>query len=155
MRRTHKALEEAEIILFVLDGSIVQGNIQLLNDNRAIYILNKSDLGIIPENKALVNEREYIELSALRGDNLELLIEALEKRLGRADNDFPIIGNTRQQEMIALLLGNIRKAIEQIKSYPELAAEELKKGIDTICQLKSSKTPDILNSIFKSFCIGK
>ena len=155
IRRTRIAVEESEIILFVMDGSISQTDLELLEDPRTIYILNKSDLGIQPENRRLLANKEYIELSALTGENLELLIDAIKERIGAIVQDVSLIGNIRQQEVIAGILGNINRALQQIESYPELAAEELKEGIDSICQLTFAPSPDVIDNIFKNFCIGK
>lgn len=167
--RTRKAIKEAFGIIFVCDQSegILQEDIELLGsvrkeseqvgkaEKRIIGVLNKNDL---PPAKSGWNfEFPVISVSALKGDNIDLILPAIGKIVAW-DNKPPLV--TRERHLDALRRANI--SVERAKAgiennlTPELIAYEIKEALNIIGEITGEVTSeDILNRIFSEFCIGK
>ena len=93
------AVEESEVVLFLLDGSESLSNLDLeiisklrkLN-KQYITILNKIDKksdGLIKEDLKKKGVENYLEISAEHSKNLNKIKQELEKRSTKADIEFP------------------------------------------------------------------
>ena len=175
--RTFAAISKAQIVLGVLDGSIE--DVVVLRDAKAladavseadcrlILVVNKADLGVnknVIANNLLVsfvdNQEDIIRLSAKTGFGLEKLRERLfnlEKSL-IADENSTFVTNLRHFEALseaAVYLANARASLAS--SLPsDLVAEDLRLATRTLGSITGAVTDsDILQNIFRKFCIGK
>jgi tRNA modification GTPase len=97
-------------------------------------------------------------ISASRGDGLSELIAAL---VGYAQDFFGsaeagLIARQRQRDLLRQAAGSLQRSIEVIGSGEELAAEELRSAAYALGRLLGQvDVEDILDAIFREFCIGK
>jgi tRNA modification GTPase len=97
-------------------------------------------------------------ISARRGDGLPELIAAL---VGFAQNYFGgseagMIGRTRQRELLQETAASLRRSVEVVGQGEELAAEELRMASHSLGRLLGRvDVEDILDVIFREFCVGK
>ncbi|MDI6840324.1 MAG: tRNA uridine-5-carboxymethylaminomethyl(34) synthesis GTPase MnmE [bacterium] len=158
--RTRKAINEAFGILFVFDKSdgILKEDFELLTyikGKKIIGLLNKCDL--TPAKYSQNFEFPLISVSALRGDNIDLIPTAISKLVSRA-NESPLI--TRERHLDILRRANIRvekaqKGMDDNLAH-ELISYEIKEAINILSEITGEITSeDILNRIFSEFCIGK
>ncbi|MCK4353132.1 tRNA uridine-5-carboxymethylaminomethyl(34) synthesis GTPase MnmE [candidate division WOR-3 bacterium] len=184
--KTRKAIKEAFGILFVVDKSvgILKEDIELINyvkdsagvhpphkGKKIIGLLNKCDLPPAPPeanvplaqkadwNKVVAEPfkvRSLISVSALRGDNINLILSLIAKSVS-SNNRPPLI--TRERHLNALRRAKIctERAEKEIKNLtPELIAYEIKSALNTLGEITGEVTSeDILDRIFSQFCIGK
>lgn len=98
------------------------------------------------------------EISASRGDGLAELIAAL---IGFAGNYFGsdqggLIGRERQRKLLQQTVASLQRSIGAIGEGEELAAEELRMAAYSLGRLLGRvDVEDILDVIFREFCIGK
>ena len=170
VRLAKKKAEEAELLLIVLDGSeaLDSDDIEVLQGaagRRAIFILNKSDIGIkfTPEALPSVIHRDRIvHTSAKLGTGTEELKDAIRGLLtsGNAHTDGSEIILTELRHKLALEkaangLTSFLKLLENGDS-PEFLAIELRAALDSLGEITGEvTTEDILGRIFSKFCIGK
>lgn len=156
IKRAKARAEDADLRMVLLDanGPFNKESRQLIDKN-AIVVVNKIDLPHQPLPKVM-NDVETIEISVTRGEGLD----GLERDL--ADRVVSIIGAA---EPIVLTRARHRDALEEVKvaldravaaSMPELIAEDLRIAGRSLGKLTGSvDVEDLLDVIFRDFCIGK
>ena len=167
IERTKKELKQADICLWLLDGSVPLddeelGYLRSLSAQEHIVLLNKADKAcVVTEDDihAIVPESSVISLSAKTGEGLELLKEAiLSIATGNGSLDAGLNVTARQ-------LGEVRQALEAIVEAETAVVDGV--GQDVVAGLLGGArlalerllglTCDdaLLDSIFSRFCVGK
>ena len=173
IQRTYSALKKALIVLLVVDTtnplSHILGRINKLrelisSDQHLIIVANKTDIGQpntlrILEDVPLADHEQLILLSAKRRDNLNNLVATMKDMIDtEGHEDKTIITNVRHYDA----LNRAAEAIERIKSGMEqqISGEFLTRDIHDCMNALGEITGQITNNeilehIFKNFCIGK
>jgi tRNA modification GTPase len=169
VKRARKALNQADLVIFVMDGSenITKDDIRIMNElknKETIIIINKSDLpqliDIDKVKKSLPN-KPIINICATQGTGLNELKKTIREIFfaGKIlSTDALIITNLRHKEALKSSLKNINTAINAIEDNLsfEFVAVDLRESLDNLGLIVGETvTEDILNEIFSKFCIGK
>ncbi|HEY2810022.1 MAG TPA: tRNA uridine-5-carboxymethylaminomethyl(34) synthesis GTPase MnmE [Rhabdochlamydiaceae bacterium] len=164
VRRSKSAMQQADLILLVLDASLemcAEGK-ALLDDaprDKTLLIWNKIDL---PANAAPRLDFPYsARISAKEGTGLEELKEQIDRIIwnqGAPSKEEIVITNVRHQQAIKNGIDALDLIITGLKSgvSPEFVSMDMRvllKELGTI--LGTNITEDILTAIFSKFCIGK
>ncbi len=167
IRRTHAALDRAELILHVLDASapLTSEDIDLLRQLKErphIVVLNKSDLPrALDLCDSLNDPSSVVELSCANGTGLETLKDAIQKRVWKGVNtpeNIEVTINARHQEVLRRARESTRNTLQALRTdLPlELVAIDLRMAADAVGEVVGkTTTEDLLNSIFRQFCLGK
>ena len=155
VERSKKTIEEADIVIVVLDGSkdIDSQDQEILNitkDSKRIVVYNKSD--VAPRENAL-------QISALNKD-IQPLLDELCSVIGIEDDVFskPALNNARQIGLLKQAKNSLDKAKEDaLADLPiELIAVSLNSAYSSILEiLGESNQTDFSKEIFSRFCVGK
>lgn len=174
VRRARERLEQADLILAVLDASdlaspsscnfldtVVTPSIaQSCNGNsqHLLLVLNKSDLLLAGDLDLSPELPPYLLLSCLTGEGLNGLLEALRKELttvcGDPSTGPPLLTRARHQH-------HLQGCLEALGHYKQakdvaLAAEALRIARGHLaCLTGGGGTEEILDIIFRDFCVGK
>lgn len=167
IRRSLRALEDADCILVVFDGSMPldaedRDLIGKVRGRNSIIVVNKSDLdekisfaGLLPHNSPLVR------ISTLTGEGLELLkslIVTTNLRDWKEEREGVVITNLRQKQAIDQAVSALGRAAETLRREQplEIYALELREALEHIGSITGAVTHEaILDKIFSGFCIGK
>jgi len=164
VRRSIAAIESADIVLVVFDGSQPlsaedQRVLDEVREKSAILIINKADLPRkiekidLPENQ--------VSLSCWTGeglDNLKAMIADLVKQGVVNPREHAWAVNQRHKTALEQTRESLQKALGSITSNlsPEFIAMDLRGAIDSLgLIIGATYTEDILERIFSDFCIGK
>jgi len=150
-------------VIFVLDSSAENASSTLkealkLIDPRqeSLTVFNKVDL--TPE-LSVKREADAIYLSALTGDGMPLLLDAIREKAGFTDSDSSeFIARQRHIDALDRAQTHVWKGVDQLETYQagELLAEELKLAQHALGEITGVvSSDDLLGLIFGSFCIGK
>lgn len=156
IERAKREAEIADLILMVLDGSSKETmedlrGLERIDKNKAIIILNKVDLG--RESGA-----RGIAISALKGDGLEELENAIINKVVSSDGDGQVLISQRQQECLIRAKEALQRARNSVKigAGEELVAIDLRGAIEALDQsLGNGIGEEVVNAIFANFCVGK
>jgi len=169
VRRSHIHIEQADLILFMIDGAgtiddkdknIARG----LQGKNVIIVVNKCDCGM-QDNKGEIKEffsqKDHVEISALYKKNIEDLKKKIVENVLQGHHLEPgnlVVSNIRQIESLDQCL----KAMERAEKYFserlsfEFISEEMKIAVNYLDQVTGRNiNQDLLDKIFASFCIGK
>jgi tRNA modification GTPase len=156
VRRARARAAEADLVLWMIDGRDQDGG---QPDAGPVWVvLNKIDLD--PAAAGLGPDAEHIrfEISASRGDGIQHLIASLvafaQDYFG--SSEVGMIGRERQRKLLLETATSLQRSIGTIGEGEELAAEELRTAVHSLGRLLGRvDVEDILDVIFRDFCIGK
>jgi tRNA modification GTPase len=160
IRRSKRACQDADIILYVLDVTAPQEIDVELPPEKTIGIWNKVDL---PHAKPLPNlPFEYVvELSAKEGVNLDALhkaIDALIWQKGAPRRDEVVITSLRHKEALQEAVSCLERVVNGLlhKESAEFVAFDMRACLQSLGQIIGKNiSEEILTSVFSKFCIGK
>src|SRR5215207_8079090 len=156
VRRARARAAEADLVLWLADGPDAEFD----HDGAAPVwrVRNKIDLDLAGRPLAEGPGGSAFAISARSGDGLPQLIAAL---IGFAQNYFGgteggLIGRTRQRKLLQETAASLRRCVQVVGQGEELAAEELRVAAHSLGRLLGRvDVEDILDVIFREFCVGK
>lgn len=158
VRRARARAADADLVLWLADSSGVESEGQGETTAPVWVVRNKIDLGLADRPLAESSSGRAFRISASRGDGLPELIAAM---VGFAQFYFGsseggLIGRTRQRKLLQETAASLGRCVEVIGEGEELAAEELRAAADSLGRLLGRvDVEDILDVIFREFCVGK
>lgn len=173
IERTYKKIEQASIVLWLLDASTALMQWGMLADNilpkcegkKLIVVLNKMDM--LPEGHAELLEKalfdieyDHIFISAKNGENIDALQSKLLDiaTLPELSSNDVIVSNVRHYEALSLALESIQRVKNGLAMQlpGDLISQDLRECIYHLSDIVGEVTTDqVLGNIFKNFCIGK
>ena len=156
VRRAKARAADADLVLWLTDNMPAA----MQNDGTAPVwmVRNKIDLEERTRPLADASGRGFFQISASRGDGLPELIAALVEFAQSyfGGGDAGLIGRTRQRKLLQETAVLLRQCIAVVGEGEELAAEELRRGANSLGRLLGRvDVEDILDVIFREFCVGK
>ena len=166
IRRARARAAEADLVLWVTDvsagGRMGTEMAQLKEGPPHWLIQNKIDLLRSTPAQSKKDEHEFIfSLSAKEGEGLEELIAALAQFATDlfAGGENAVVTRARHREMLEQAVAALDRAVaEGADASPreELIAEELRQASSALGRLTGRvDVEDVLDKIFRDFCIGK
>lgn len=157
--RTYRAIKKADIVLFV-DSRSPQKSFAnfkvLLKDKKIIFINSKSDL------KTHSKEKGSYSLSSKTGEGFDAVYKTIKEEVdvylkNFIDNNLFLI-NSRQKKILEQAASLLEKTIVSYESTNDLAvaASFLRESFNMFKELQGyNNKNEIINNIFKGFCVGK
>ena len=157
IRRTQKQIEQADLVIQVVDGSKAPLDLKVFDERNSVLLLNKCDLGVHQR----WEEFNGVRFSCRERVGLEDLNEAIWDRVMGAKvklDDLRVAINARHQACLQTakeLLAAGGHTLRDGKS-PEFISIELRGALDAVGEVIGKvDTEDLLGKIFSEFCIGK
>ncbi|EKV32168.1 GTPase and tRNA-U34 5-formylation enzyme TrmE [Caenispirillum salinarum AK4] len=159
IRRARARAEQADLRLAVFDGAewpAVDDHTLSLVDDSALVVVNKADLGAVPEAPA-VNGQPALPLSVKTGRGLDTLLERLTALVAdrlSGGSAAPALTRARHRAALAECVDALARA--QAADLAELAAEDLRLAVRALGRITGRvEVDELLDVIFRDFCIGK
>lgn len=166
--KSKKSAENADLIIYVVDASSPLDEndkdiIEFIKDKKAIVLLNKTDLDMVIDETELsrLTNHEVIKISAKNHtgmDEMERVITDMFFEGNLTFNDEIYITNARQKEA----LQEAKVSLDQVQNSISIGMPEDFYTIDLMNAyevlgtiLGESVDEDLINTIFKEFCMGK
>lgn len=146
--------EQADIKILLFDGTRELDAATLsLKDDRSLVVFNKSDeAGFhVP-----VEERDVVQISVLCNEGIEKLIERIVSILKNivGQSNAPTLTRARHREALENAYTYLESSM--VAPLPELAAEDIRMAVRSLGSLTGRvDVEDLLDMIFRDFCIGK
>ena len=160
VRRALSQAEQADFKIIVVDplkASALTPEIFSLIDRDTIIVLNKSDLKSPTFNS---HNLPTILISAKTGLGVEGLLDTLKQKVRErfAISEQPSLTRARHRDALEDCLSSLNRfsSISSLIKQPELAAENLRAACVALGKITGRvDVEDLLDIIFKDFCIGK
>lgn len=169
VERSINNISNAELIIALFDDSRTfddqdQKILDLIEGKKTIILINKIDLGknLIKENEKLKKfKNNIIEFSTINETGLDKLYNQIEElfKLNELDcESTEIITNNRHKQQILYALEDVAKGRESLETHMpvDITAICLKDILERLAEITGENvSEDIINEIFKKFCLGK
>ncbi|HHJ9443785.1 TPA: tRNA uridine-5-carboxymethylaminomethyl(34) synthesis GTPase MnmE [Streptococcus pyogenes] len=165
VERSKKALQEADLVLLVLNASekLTDQDRALLNlsqDSNRIILLNKTDLEQKIELEQLPDD--YIPISVLTNQNINLIEDRINQlffdNAGLVEQDTTYLSNARHISLI-------EKAVQSLEAVNDglalgmpvdLLQVDLTRTWEILGEITGDAAPDeLITQLFSQFCLGK
>ena len=170
VERTRKALEEADLIVYIVDSSLPMDEndfdiIRMIKDKKIIVLLNKSDLNVCVTEEEIKtyfsDEIKILKTSMTGKEGIDRFAEIIKEMFLTGDisyNDEVYITNMRHKEAIKDAYDSmlqVRKSIEN--AMPEdFYSIDLMSAYASLGKIIGEEVgEDLVNEIFSRFCMGK
>lgn len=168
IKKTKESLEKADFVIIVLDSSKELSKedyeiLDLCKNSTGVVLVNKSDLQQTLSMQEIRNlsGKDVISFSAAKGDGLDELESYIKRQFIESkieEKDDLYITNARQKEALVQTKDSLEKVLESIElGMPEdLYAIDLTNAYESLGKIiGETLEEDIINKIFKDFCMGK
>ncbi|MGL4534475.1 MAG: tRNA uridine-5-carboxymethylaminomethyl(34) synthesis GTPase MnmE [Fusobacteriaceae bacterium] len=167
VEKSELLIKQADLVLFVIDSSNyleeedyrIHENIKASN---VIGILNKIDMKRKVDLSKLTKVTHWIEVSAKENIGIELMEEKLYSYIIKGEIEDSsqklVITNIRHKSALEKTKDAIENIFETIDTgLPmDLIAVDLKEALDALSEITGEiSSEDLLDHIFKNFCVGK
>ena len=164
VERSKKAVEEADLVIFVCDGSQPlteedEAIIDLCSEHEnAVALINKTDLGnaVEPGDLPFVN---VIRICAKDGEGLDQLSDVVEEMF---ENNIPcdgsILTNARQFDACRRAYEAMLRSLHSLGlgMTPDAVLTDIEEAMNAMGEVTGAIVrEDITNRIFERFCVGK
>ena len=174
VERSKKAVENADLILALLDGStglpasearaaemLAPLEIAAKSGKPWLLLLTKSDLGrgtgVAPDEDWRTPEA-IISLSSVTHEGFEALEAAIRTLYPAPKGDTSLVTNARQADAIRRALDSVRAAKDALQSgmTPDVVLTEVEQAENALGELTGhTAREDMVARIFERFCVGK
>lgn len=169
VERSIKAYKDADLVLYVLDGSVEIDNddfdiMDNIKDKKVITIVNKSDLGIKLDRNEILKRinTSIIEISAKDESGIENLYTIIKDMFFIGDiksNTVDIvITNSRHKNLLVSALTSLENCVNAIDMgfSEDLLVIDLTDSYNYLGEIIGENLgEDIIDKIFSEFCLGK
>ncbi|MGC2522325.1 MAG: tRNA uridine-5-carboxymethylaminomethyl(34) synthesis GTPase MnmE, partial [Stellaceae bacterium] len=153
LRRARRRAEEAEIRLFVFDACnpADAAGAAAWPGPDTILVANKTDL--VAASRRL--PAKALSVSAPTGEGLDVLLDMLATRIAAAyRSEAPALTRARHREALEETAASLARALAA--KLPELRAEDLRLALRSLGRITGTvDVDDVLDVIFRDFCLGK
>ncbi len=162
--RSRQAVENADLVLFVCDGSqeLTEEDRKIMElcceRENTVALINKTDLGsvVVPSDLPFVN---ILNICASTGEGLEQLGDVVDLLFaGDTPCDGSILTNARQFDAIRRSYDAMLRALQALKQglTPDAALTDVEEAMQAMGEVTGATVrEDITARIFERFCVGK
>ena len=158
IKKAIQAVQSADVIWLVVDASTVtkihieqqRKHIPREKHHALLTVANKSDLSDeLPESID-------VAVSATSGENIELLLDQTLKKSGYSTEKSSFSARERHLVALEAFLGHITQAGQAPGAVADLVAEDLRLAQQCLSEITGEyHSEDLLDNIFRTFCLGK
>ena len=168
VEKAKKAAQDADLILYLADATseITEEEkeiLALISNKKSIILLNKIDLCEAPDTSVLeeLTGQKVLCISAKEEEGLDALYDTIEKMFFQKElsynEDLYITGERQKQSLLDAYeaMGKVLDSIEA--GMPEdFYSIDLMQGYESLGEITGeSVDEDLVNTIFREFCMGK
>ena len=166
VRRARSRAASADLVLWLIDAQLrsCEEREETLNDavtakgNAELWFVRNKVDEVGPRVSGLTFGHPRFDLSAAQGHGVPELIAALGEFAGTffGSGEGAVVTRARHRLLLGEAAGGLRRAVSLPDGSPELVSEEIRMSVHSLGRLLGSiDVEDVLDVIFRDFCIGK
>lgn len=163
-----ECIDRADLVLYVIDCSKELNEndfsiIEKIKNKKTIILLNKTDLNRVVEQKEIENmtNKQVFPISAKCNEGLSEVRDCIKNMFFQGElnfNDQVYITNVRHKEALADAIASLKQVLQSMEDeMPEdFLSIDLMSAYERLGEIiGESVGEDLINTIFKEFCMGK
>lgn len=163
-----ECIDRADLVLYVVDSSRELNEndfaiIEKIKNKRAIILMNKTDLEVVVSKDQIekLADKRVFPISAIRDKGLDKVRECIKEMFFNGElnfNDQVYITNVRHKEALEEAIRSLKQVLKSIEDeMPEdFLSIDLMSAYEKLGEIiGESVDEDLINTIFKEFCMGK
>ncbi len=160
--RARAALKQADLTLIIFDGSrpfdlADQNLIDEAREKSCIAVINKNDL---PKriDETQLPESEVFHVSAINGAGIDILLDAIYSKVTDLTPEAVIITRERHRDLLLQAGEALNKTLQSFEKNlsEEFIAADIQYALDHLGRILGKIfEDDLIDQIFREFCIGK
>lgn len=169
IKKSYGLKDDCDLIFFVIDAlePFCLEDIEIYNsfsEKHIVFLVNKIDLvskEVLKKIQSQTKLEPYLYISALKNEGIDKVKEEIKNFINRFSDNLSvntIAPNLRQSKLLMDALYSLEKSIEEFnENLPEdIIAFRIEEAIIALGKIIGENIePDILDTIFANFCIGK
>ena len=165
IERTFAAIEKARIVLWLIDQKPTEAEIADMaarsKGRTLVVVCNKSDLEIHQNLQISIPDSQFVRISAKTGIGISQLEEVIYQSadIPALNESDIIVTNARHYDALIRAHESLQRVLDGMTSQlsGDLLAEDLRLALDQLSEITGTQiTPnEVLENIFKNFCVGK
>jgi tRNA modification GTPase len=158
IRRARLRAEQSDLKILVIDASEPKLDPTLKNllDAETIIVRNKIDLSDAKPISSELSSYSILSISALKGEGIEFLLQKLKKEIEARfiDHGTPPLTRTRHRKALEECTQHLDRGLNAF--IADLRAEDVRLAMRSLGRITGRvDVEDLLDVIFRDFCIGK
>lgn len=159
IRRAAAQAAKADLKLLIFDAALwpeADSSTLQWRDAAALCVVNKMDL--YPGKAAEILAQGFIPVSIQTGEGLEILLGQIEQIVASRLDGFDTPGLTRERHRneLNLCVESLNRVLSAGGDAPELVAEDVRLAMRALGRITGrAGVEDMLDVVFREFCIGK
>ncbi len=157
VRRARDRARTSDLVLWLVDASDEAASALASGDDHAPVWIVRNKVDLVTTKDALESARSF-DISAANGEGVPELISALVSYAGDyfGSGEMALVSRVRHRTLLREVVDALARAEQAAREGDELLAEELRIAIHSLGRLTGRvDVEDILDVIFREFCIGK
>ena len=165
IERTFAAIEKARIVLWLIDQKPTEAEIADMaarsKGRTLVVVCNKSDLEIHQNLQISIPDSQFVRISAKTGIGIPQLEEVIYQAadIPALNESDIIVTNARHYDALVRAHESLQRVLDGMENQlsGDLLAEDLRLALDQLSEITGTQiTPnEVLENIFKNFCVGK
>jgi tRNA modification GTPase len=165
IERTFAAIEKARIVLWLIDQKPTEAEIADMaarsKGRTLVVVCNKSDLKSHQNLQIFIPDSQFVRISAKTGIGIPQLEEVIYQAadIPALNESNTIVTNARHYDALVRAHESLQRVLDGMTSQlsGDLLAEDLRLALDQLAEITGPQiTPnEVLENIFKNFCVGK
>ena len=165
IERTFAAIEKARIVLWIIDQKPTEAEIADMAERSKgrtlVVVCNKSDLEIHQNLQISIPDSQFVRISAKTGIGISQLEEVIYQAadIPALNESDTIVTNARHYDALVRAHESLQRVLDGMENQlsGDLLAEDLRLALDQLAEITGTQiTPnEVLENIFKNFCVGK
>ena len=153
VERALKAIEGADVVVYVLDGTKNTTPEDIVTSGKVIYVYNKCD----KDGFSVKTEGDNVfKVSAMKGIGIDSLASAIASVYEEGAYDSDLITSQRHVSALKSAISSIEHAILHKNDTIDCVLIDLREAYNYLGEITgATATEDIVDSIFSKFCVGK
>lgn len=153
VERALKAIEGADVVVYVLDGTKDTTPEDIVTKGKVIYVYNKCDKDGF---SAKTEGDNVFKVSAMKGIGVDRLALAIASVYEEGAYDSDLITSQRHVSALKSAISSIEHAISHKNDTIDCVLIDLREAYNYLGEITgATATEDIVDSIFSKFCVGK
>ena len=169
IEKSKESFNKADLVIFMIDSSVDLSEddceiIDKLEGRKVIVLVNKTDLETradIESVRSKLPDAEFINVSLINDEGLEKVEDQIEKLVYSGEvkqQGSMVVTNVRHQNLLEETAGSLRDAISgiEMREALELVEIDINQAYENLGLIIGEEVEDdIINEVFKRFCLGK